>query len=234
MLSQLIRNDIAVLTPQLAAELSQERVESLYLNQVQDLTVEALQALGPKPSIKNIFLGGVNYLSSDAALTLASGYQSCFHFAGITELPEGTLRILATWRRGWFTFPNARLVSCSPELLRLAVLCDNLSMVRLLVQQGNMDPDYKFRDGTTPLLLAGMQHNSVLISELIELGANPNQVTHHENETLLHLAARSRSRGLIKYLIQHVDKSIRNCNGRTAYDEYDEPEDEVRFLLKVS
>lgn len=234
MLNQLIRNDIAILTPQLAAELSQLRVESLYLDQVHELSVDALQVLGPKPPIKNIFLGGVNCLSADVALILASGYQSSFHFAGITDLPEGILRILATWRRGWFTFPNARIVSCSPELLRLAVLCDNLSMVRLLVHQGSVNPDLRFRDGTTPLLLAGNQHNSVLIRELIELGANPNQVTHHENETLLHLAARARSRGLIKYLIQHVDKSIRNCNGRTAYDEYDEPEDEVRVLLKCS
>lgn len=234
MLNQLIRNDIKVLTPQLAAELSQLRVESLYLDHVQELTIDALQAIGPKPFIKNIFLGGVSCLSADVALVLASGYRSSFHFAGIVELPVGIVRILATWRRGWFTFPNARLASCPSELLRLAVLCDNLSMVRLLVHQGSMDPDLKFRDGTTPLLLAGRELNSVLIRELIELGANPNQVTHHENETLLHLAARARSRGLIKFLMEHVDKTIRNCNGRTAYDEYDEPEDEVRSLLKCS
>jgi len=170
-------------------------------------------------------------LSTDAALELANGFRAQLHMPGVSHLNRNTLRALCSWKRAWIYFPEIKTLEADAEHLELSLHCGNLSLVRLLIENGHFSPNHVFRNRMVPILIAGQHLNAALIRLLLQLGSDPNAQSHKDGDTILHLACRARSNGLITFLLDHVDRTLRNSNGRIAMDEYLD-HDPIREKLK--
>jgi ankyrin repeat protein len=102
--------------------------------------------------------------------------------------------------------------------LHIAAENGNEAVVRLLLEQGSVDPDSKNQDGGTPLLLAaGNGHTAVAQLLLPQNNVNPNS----ENNwgwTPLQLAANNGHKALVEQLLTNgsVDPNSENSWGWTA------------------
>jgi hypothetical protein len=217
---RLVRDDVTRITPEIALQFSTLDCYELILPSVATLTPEDIQCFSDRIAPQIITFPAVSHLPATVALELANGVRSQWVFPAVTALDRCALRALASWKRGWISFPELTNISANPEHLELALHCGNLSIVRLLIEQAGFSPNHLFRNRLVPILIAGQHLNAALIRLLIELGADANHQSHKDGDTILHIACRARSNGLINYLIDHVNLTIRNLNGRIPYDEY--------------
>lgn len=212
--------DIITITRETVAKLRTLSYDEIVLPnviQIDDLAICLLREL-TEPRI--ISLPKIEELSPATSLELANGFRAQLNLAGIHHLHRNTLRALCCWKRGWITFPNLKSLEADAELFELALQCGNLSIVRLLIEKGAFSPNHLFRNRNVPILIAGQQLNAAMIRLLIELGADANAQSHKDGDTVLHLACRARSNGLINFLLEHVDRTLKNLNGRIAMEEY--------------
>jgi hypothetical protein len=224
-------NNIAELNLATLETLQAVDAYEIVLPNVHSLTEPSLQVLRELVRPQIISLPKVSELLPHVALELANGFRPHLHLGGITHLNQNTLRALCSWKRAWVSFPNLISLQATPEHFELALHCGNLSLVRLFIEKGGFSPNHTFRNRTQPILIAGQHLNAALIRLLLDLGANPNVQSHKDGDTLLHMVCRARANGLISFLSEHVDRSLRNLNGRTALDEYAD-HDPIRERLK--
>lgn len=216
------RPDICEITPDTIAPLQDVSAYELILPSITSLTENSILCLRNLTAPQLISLPAVGELTPAVALELANGFRAQLQFAGIKQLNRNTLRALCCWKRGWISFPNIQFLDADAEHFELALHCGNLSIVRLLIDSGQFSPNHIFRNRSVPILIAGQHLNASLIRLLIEKGANPNSQSHKDGDTLLHMVCRSRSNGLISFLLEHADRTLRNLNNRLPIDEYEE------------
>jgi hypothetical protein len=212
--------DISEITPATIDNLRSLTEHEIVFTRISSLNAPSIKLLRELLSPHIISFPNVPELSTDAALELANGFRAQLHLPNVSHLNRNTLRALCSWKRAWIYFPEIKTLEADAEHLELALHCGNLSLVRLLIEKGHFSPNHVFRNRLVPILIAGLHLNAALIRLLLELGANPNAQSHKDGDTILHLACRARSNGLIVFLLDHVDRTLRNSNGRIAMDEY--------------
>ncbi len=214
------RTDVIDITPEVIQDLRGLTCFELKLPNVAVLTTHSISLLRDLPNPQIISLPAVTEFKAEVALELANGFRSQLILPSVTILDRNTLRALSCWKRGWISFPGLKKFPAEAEHVELALHCGNISMVRLFIEYGGMSPNHQFRNRLVPILIAGQHLNAALIRLLIEMGADANAQSHKDGDTILHIACRARSNGLIIYLLDHVDRTLQNLNGRMAVDEY--------------
>jgi hypothetical protein len=225
------RPDIVEITSATIEVLRAESVYEIVLPNIHSLTVACIELLRGLSAPQILSLPNVHELPPAVALEIANGFRIELNLAGVTHLNRNELRALCSWKRGWITFPNLQSLEADADHFELALHCGNLSLVRLFVEKGHFSPNHAFRNRSVPILIAAQHLNAALIRLLIELGADANAQSHKDGDTILHIACRARSNGLITFLLDHVDRTLRNLNGRIALDEYTD-NDPIRDRLK--
>ena len=94
-------------------------------------------------------------------------------------------------------------------------ICDtsNIEIVKELLK-ANADVNIVSDHGWTPLHFA---NDATITEELLKYGANPS-IQNWDHNTALHLASKYGDRAKVQVLIQYVDPTIKNRDGRTALD----------------
>lgn len=225
------RRDIFEITPATLDVLRAESVYELVLPNIHSLTELCIELLRELTAPQILSLPNVRELAPVVALEIANGLRIQLNLTGVTHLNRNTLRALCSWKRGWITFPNLQTLEADADHFELALHCGNLSMVRLFIEKGQFSPNHSFRNRSVPILIAAQHLNAALIRLLIDLGADANAQSHKDGDTILHMVCRARSNGLITFLLEHVDRNLRNLNGRIALDEYID-NDSIRDRLK--
>lgn len=223
--------DIAEITSATIDEFRNLPEHEIVFTHILSLNAPSIKLLRELLSPQIISFPNVSELSTDAALELANGFRAQIHMPGVSHLNCNTLRALCSWKRAWIYFPEIKTLEADAEHLELALHSGNLSLVRLLIEKGHFSPNHVFRNRLVPILIAGQHLNAALIRLLLQLGSDPNAQSHKDGDTVLHLACRARSNGLIVFLLDHVDRTLRNSNGRIAMDEYID-NDPIREKLK--
>ncbi|MEM6682288.1 MAG: thioredoxin [Pseudomonadota bacterium] len=104
--------------------------------------------------------------------------------------------------------------------LMVAILNGQNEAIELLLSVG-ADPNWAGHDVSdiAPIEMAVFQKNSVLVEQLLDLGADIKRKTHRDGGTLLHLAAMVTDKDVIELLISRgLDPSETNTDGETPYE----------------
>lgn len=228
--SAIEKHDCHKITDQTIHDLKAIDCHELILENITDLDVESIRWLRQLTKPQSVTFPNIKDLSPTVALELADGFRTQLNFPGIQNLPRNTLRALCSWKRGWITFANIQTCDVDDEHFELALHSGNLSLVRMFIEFFDFRVNHVFRNRSVPILIAGQHLNGALIRLLIDLGADPNVQSHKDGDTILHMLCRARANGLITFLIDQVDLTLKNVNGRTPQDEYMDP-DPIRERL---
>ena len=101
--------------------------------------------------------------------------------------------------------------------LQWAVRADDLETTEMLLRAG-AHPSEMNQSGATPMLLAAMNGNAVIIERLIQAGADPNVPLSNTGDTALMMAARTGKVEAAKALLDHGAQvnAKENWGGTTA------------------
>jgi hypothetical protein len=107
---------------------------------------------------------------------------------------------------------------CQETLLHWLSVEGRAESVKLLAQLGaKVDTVNEFQN--TPLMECAQMGNALMVSVLLELGANPNCQSLRDKNTAIHLAAESGYKEVVDLLLSHgSDPTLRNAYGETFKD----------------
>ena len=105
-------------------------------------------------------------------------------------------------------------------------------MGRVLLEEGDVDPDALDAKGLSAAHVAAERKNDEMVRTLLRLGADPNLQT-KTGDTLLHVAVNAQRPKMVEAVIRAGgDASVTNAHGQTARDLAERlPSEEVRALF---
>ncbi|MEZ5757781.1 MAG: ankyrin repeat domain-containing protein [Emcibacteraceae bacterium] len=124
--------------------------------------------------------------------------------------------IITTFPVGGYVFAQQGSMSDSYKLLK-SVKDKNYSDLRNYLQKGTNVNTRDYNDGETPLYLATLEKDKVMVTFLLANNANTDLSVKSTGETPLMVAVRLRAHEILKMLIsQRADLNIKDKNGETA------------------